>query len=93
MAKGLSTAGMEAIVAADATECGGAVLPGVAFPTWTIQIKHPYFTEDQLYDVLLARGVVARRAQGKLILDLRSVLPEEDSVLQHAIVGPGQPAI
>ena len=33
----------------------------------------PYFTEDQLYDVLLARGVVARRAQGKLILDLRSV--------------------
>ena len=93
MAKGLSTAGMEAIVAADATECGGAVLPGVAFPTWTIQIKHPYFTEDQLYDVLLARGVVARRAQGKLILDLRSVLPEEDSVLQHAVVGSGEPAI
>ena len=27
-------------------------------------------TEDQLYDVLLARGVVARRAQGRLILDL-----------------------
>jgi len=93
MAKGLSTAGMEAIVAADATECGGAVLPGVAFPTWTIQIKHPYFTEDQLYDVLLARGVVARRAQGKLILDLRSVLPEEDSVLQHAVAGSGKPAI
>ena len=66
---------MEAIVAPDATECGGAVLPGIAFPTWTVQIKHPRLTEDQLYDVLLARGVVARRAQGTVILDFRSVLP------------------
>jgi L-seryl-tRNA(Ser) seleniumtransferase len=92
MAKGLSTAGIEAILAEDATECGGAVLPGVAFPTWTVQIKHPQFSEDQLYDVLLARGVVARRARGKLILDLRSVLPEEDSLLQHAVAGSGEPA-
>ena len=91
MGKALSAAGMEATVAADATECGGAVLPGIAFPTWTIQIKHPRFTEDQLYDVILARGVVARRAQGKLILDLRSVLPEEDSLLQHAVAGSGEP--
>ena len=89
--KVLSVAGMEAIVTADATECGGAVLPGVAFPTWTIQIKHPRLTEDQLYDVLMARGVVARRAQGKVILDLRSVLPEEDSLLQHAVAGSGEP--
>jgi L-seryl-tRNA(Ser) seleniumtransferase len=91
--KALADGGMEAKVAADATECGGAVLPGIAFPTWTIQIKHPRFTEDQLYDVLLARGVVARRAQGKLILDLRSVLPEQDSLLQHAIAGSGQPDV
>jgi L-seryl-tRNA(Ser) seleniumtransferase len=90
--KALSAAGMEAIVAADATECGGAVLPGIAFPTWTIQIKHPRLTEDQLYDVLLARGVVARRAQGRVILDFRSVLPEQDSLLQHAVAGSGEPA-
>jgi L-seryl-tRNA(Ser) seleniumtransferase len=88
--KALSAAGMEATVAADATECGGAVLPGVAFPTWTIQIKHPRLTEDQLYDVLFARGVVARRAQGRVILDFRSVLPEEDSLLQHAVAGSGE---
>jgi L-seryl-tRNA(Ser) seleniumtransferase len=91
IAKALSAAGMEAIVTADATECGGAVLPGIAFPTWTIQIKHPGLTEDQLYDVVLARGVVARRAQGKVILDFRSVLPEEDSLLQHAVAGSGEP--
>ena len=90
--KALSAAGMEATVAADATECGGAVLPGIAFPTWTVQIKHPRLTEDQLYDVLLARGVVARRAQGRVILDFRSVLPEDDSLLQHAVAGSGEPA-
>ena len=90
--KALSAAGMEATVAADATECGGAVLPGIAFPTWTVQIKHPRLTEDQLYDVLLARGVVARRAQGRVILDFRSVLPEDDSLLQHAVAGSGGPA-
>ncbi len=89
--KALGSSGMEAIVAPDATECGGAVLPGIAFPTWTVQIKHPRLTEDQLYDVLLARGVVARRAQGKVILDFRSVLPEQDSLLQHAVAGSGEP--
>jgi L-seryl-tRNA(Ser) seleniumtransferase len=91
--KALSNAGIKATVAPDATECGGAVLPGVAFPTWTIQIKHPRLTEDQLYDVLMARGVVARRAQGRVILDLRSVLPEEDSLLQHAVAGSGEPFV
>lgn len=91
MGKALSAAGMQATVAPDATECGGAVLPGVAFPTWTVQIKHPRLSEDQLYDVLLARGVVARRAQSRVILDFRSVLPEEDSLLQHAVAGSGEP--
>jgi L-seryl-tRNA(Ser) seleniumtransferase len=84
--KALSAAGMEATVSADTTECGGAVLPGVLLPTWTIQVKHPRLTEDQLYDVLLARGVIARRAQAKVILDLRSVLPEDDSLLLRAVV-------
>jgi L-seryl-tRNA(Ser) seleniumtransferase len=91
IAKALSAAGLETRVAPDATECGGAILPGVAFPTWTVQIKHPRFTEDQLYDVLLARGVVARRAQAKVILDLRSILPEQDSQLQHAVAGSEEP--
>jgi L-seryl-tRNA(Ser) seleniumtransferase len=91
--KALVDAGMNAVVAADATECGGAVLPGVAFPTWTVQVKHPRFTEDQLYDVLLARGVIARRAQGRVVLDLRSVLPEQDSLLQHAVAGSGEPPV
>lgn len=90
--KALSAAELETAVMADTTECGGAVLPGVLLPTCTIRLKHPRLTEDQLYDVLLARGVVARRAQGKVILDLRSVLPEDDSLLLRAIVDSAEPA-
>ena len=85
LGKVMSGAGLDAEVVSDTTECGGAVLPGVLLPTWTIQIKHPKLTEDQLYNVLFARGVVARRGQGKLILDLRSVLPEQDPLLINSI--------
>jgi L-seryl-tRNA(Ser) seleniumtransferase len=78
--------GMEIAVSADAAECGGAVLPGVSLPTWIVRIKHPKLTEDQLHAVLLARGVIARRGQGAVILDLRSVAPEEDPPLLQALV-------
>jgi len=91
IAKVISAAGMDAETSPDTTECGGAVLPGVFLPTWTVQVKHPKLKADQLYDVLLARGVVARRAQGKVILDLRSVLREEDSALLMGILDSPQP--
>ncbi len=81
--------GMEVSVARDTTECGGAVLPGVLLPTWTVQMKHPKLTEDQLYAVLMARGVVARRAQGLVIVDLRSVSPQDDATLVEAIASQG----
>ncbi len=89
--KAVSAAGLDTEVSPDTTECGGAVLPGVLLPTWTVHIKHSRLKENQLYDVLLARGVIARRAQGKVILDLRSVLPEDDSVLLNAIVDSLEP--
>jgi L-seryl-tRNA(Ser) seleniumtransferase len=89
--KAVSAAGLDTEVSPDTTECGGAVLPGVLLPTWTVQLKHSGLRENQLYDVLLARGVIARRAQGKVIVDLRSVLPEDDSVLLNAIVDSLEP--
>jgi L-seryl-tRNA(Ser) seleniumtransferase len=93
IAAAVSATGMASNILADTTECGGAVLPGISLPTWTVQVKHPRLTEDQLYDLLLTRGVIARRGEGKVILDLRSILPEEDSSLIRAIVDdPALPA-
>ena len=68
--KAISATGLKVGVSPDTTECGGAVLPGVLLPTWTVQVEHEKVKEDQLYDALLARGIIARRAQGGVILDL-----------------------
>lgn len=85
--KAISATGLKIGISPDTTECGGAVLPRVLLPTRTVQVEHEKVKEDQLYDALLARGIIARRAQGRVILDLRSVLPEEESGMLNAIAG------
>lgn len=86
LAKSFKSGGFEAVEVADKAECGGAVLPGVELPTWAVKLEHPELREDQLHAILLARGVVTRRKQGAVLLDLRSVVPEDDERLRQAIV-------
>ncbi len=76
---------VEASVVEDTAECGGAVLPGVSLPTWTVRLKHGHLQEDEFREALLSQGVVSRRAQGTVILDLRSLSPEEDPLLLQAV--------
>lgn len=76
---------LQAAVLEDTAECGGAVLPGVSLPTWTIRLKHRDLPEDEFREALLAYGVVSRRGQGMVILDLRSVSPEDDTHLLQAV--------
>ena len=80
----LAGAGYDAKEISDTAECGGAVLPGVEIPTWAVRLAHPGLREDQLHALLLARRVVARRKQGAVLLDLRSVKPEDDHLLLDA---------
>jgi L-seryl-tRNA(Ser) seleniumtransferase len=77
--------GCDATVLEDTAECGGAVLPGVSLPTWTVRLKHRDLQEDQLREALLGHGVISRRGQGTVILDLRSLSPEEDPLLLQAM--------
>ena len=86
LAADISAAGLEAVVSPDTAECGGAVLPGVSLPTWTVRLKHSQLTEDQLHAVLLARSVITRRSQGAVILDFRSISPEDDPALLRALL-------
>lgn len=85
LAEGLRARGYEAVDAEDHAQCGGAVMPGVDLPTWTVRIRHPKFSAEELYALLLARRVVGRRGQDAVILDLRSVPPEEDPRLHEAL--------
>jgi len=86
LAKAFRNRGLIASPVEDTAECGGAVLPGVALPTWTTRLAHPKLQEDQLHAILLARGLVTRRKKGAVLLDLRSVLPEEDRLLRQLVI-------
>jgi hypothetical protein len=60
-------------------------MPNVDLPTWTVRIKHGKFSEEELYALLLARRVVARRGRGAVVVDLRSVPHEDDPRLYRAL--------
>ncbi len=82
-------ASLGAEAAPDTTECGGAALPGVPLPTWTVRLTHPAMACDALYAALLRHGIAARRRDDTVVLDLRSVLPEDDPAVTAALlVGP-----
>ena len=85
LADGLRKRGYDAVEVEDHAQCGGAVMPSVDLPTWTVRIKHARFSEEELYALLLARRVVTRRGQGAVVVDLRSVPVEDDARLYRAL--------
>jgi L-seryl-tRNA(Ser) seleniumtransferase len=85
LAEGLRKRGYDAVDAQDHVQCGGALMPGVDIPTWTVRIRHAKLSEEELYALLLARRVVARRGHGAVIIDLRSVPLEDDPRLYRAL--------
>jgi L-seryl-tRNA(Ser) seleniumtransferase len=67
---------------------GGGSSPTGEIPTMLLVIEDPSGDAGRL-EARLRRGdqpVVARVSEGKLLLDLRTVLPEQDSVLERCLV-------
>ncbi|MFO0876628.1 MAG: L-seryl-tRNA(Sec) selenium transferase [Gemmataceae bacterium] len=58
---------------------GGGSLPDQAMPTWVVKLRASHITEEQLsYRLRTGRWAVLARAQeGRLILDLRTIFPEQ----------------
>ncbi len=81
----LRASGVDAEVVASTASVGGG-----AFPTAAIDSRAVAITANVLHmEEMLRRGepaVIGRIADGKLLLDLRSVLPGEDGALVKAIV-------
>jgi L-seryl-tRNA(Ser) seleniumtransferase len=82
LARTLRGAGLDAEAAPDTAECGGAALPGVQIPTWTVRVRHASAGSEGVRQRALSAGVVARRGGGAVIVDLRSVLPEDDGMIE-----------
>jgi L-seryl-tRNA(Ser) seleniumtransferase len=81
--------GWHADVVQGMSAIGGGSAPGVELPTWLIAIEKTGTTPDALEALL--RGatppIVARIEGDRVLLDLRTVLPGQDSALSASLAG------
>jgi L-seryl-tRNA(Ser) seleniumtransferase len=78
-----ATPGWRAEIVAGTSAVGGGSAPGVGLPTWLIAAAKDSLSPDAL-DARLRRQtppIIARIEDGRLLLDLRTVLPEQDAQL------------
>jgi L-seryl-tRNA(Ser) seleniumtransferase len=88
LAARLRSEGLPARVAETAGMVGGGSLPGQVLPGVAVAISPAAGALDALAARLRAgrSPVVGRIAEGELLLDVRTVRPEEDELLQRALI-------
>ncbi len=88
LARRLATAGVPASVEPSSAALGGGTTPEATVPSWAVALPG----EAELATAL-RRGsppVVGRLHEDRLLLDLRSVFPGEDAVLEQAVTAAYQ---
>jgi L-seryl-tRNA(Ser) seleniumtransferase len=78
---------LEVALADGASAIGGGAAPSVLLPTTLVAVTHPALGPDGV-DAALRTGetpVVARIAEGRLVLDLRTVPAEDEDALLQAL--------
>jgi L-seryl-tRNA(Ser) seleniumtransferase len=81
----LKAAGVDAQIVPSNASVGGGAFPTAAIPSVAIALPgSPQQVEDRLRAG--ATAVIGRISEGTLLLDIRSVLPREDTTLASAIV-------
>jgi len=78
---------LELVVVDGASAVGGGAAPEVEVPTALLAVLHPSLGPERLAGALRAGrpAVLARVADGRLLLDLRTVLPGEEPALLEAL--------
>jgi L-seryl-tRNA(Ser) seleniumtransferase len=86
----LAAAGLQSQVIAGRSAVGGGSLPGETLPTWLVALHEP--SPARLIRALChaATPVIARIEDGCLVLDPRTVQPEEEKTLLETIVSAVQ---
>jgi len=66
---------------------GGGAAPSAVLPTCLIALSHAELSADELCDRLRASDppVIARVEEGRVLIDLRTVFPEQDAAMVTAI--------
>ena len=70
-------------IVAGASTVGGGSAPGLELPTWLVAVTHDDLSPNALEDRLrrLTPPVIARIEDHRVVLDLRTVLPDQDAGL------------
>ena len=79
--------GWRADVVEGASAIGGGSAPGVELPTWLVAIEKDRTPPDALEEWLRRRTppIIARIERDRVVLDLRTLEPQQDAVLLAAI--------
>jgi len=87
LAKQLSGGELDLAVIDGASTIGGGSAPGMTLQTRLLQIRHATFSANDLERHLrsLDPPVIARIEDDHVVLDLRTVLPEQDAVLMKLL--------
>jgi L-seryl-tRNA(Ser) seleniumtransferase len=82
-----AASGLTAQARADSAYVGGGSLPDQALPTWVVEIEAAGVGEDELARRLRTGepAVMGRLRDGKLLLDVRTVFPEQEGALVEAV--------
>ena len=75
--------GWQAVLVAGTSAVGGGSAPGIELPTWLLSLERRGLTANALEERLrgLVPPVIARIETDRVLLDLRTVLPEQDQQL------------
>lgn len=89
LARSLSERGLHAQPVRSEAEAGGGSLPGTALPSWAVRLTVEGMSADEVASRLRSSTppVLARIQDEAVLLDLRSVLPEDDAVLEDSVAG------
>jgi L-seryl-tRNA(Ser) seleniumtransferase len=84
---GTSGGGLELSLIDGFSKVGGGAAPQAEIPTCLISVRAKNLSAQTIADRLRAHHppVIARIAEDRVLLDLRTVLPEEESVLASAL--------
>jgi len=80
---------LEAEVRPGQSAVGGGTTPGLELPTWAIALRHVTRSADWLDGWLRRQDIpiVGRIEDDRLLLDLRTALPEEDDLIATTLAG------
>ncbi len=87
LATALSKQGVDAATVPGESVAGGGSLPGHGMPTTLVRIHRDGMTASQLAAALREndRPIIVRVEQGSVFIDLRTVLPEQDTAIVRAL--------